>query len=98
MSQCSSTLSQVLDPATLALLRTIVAPTLSGPHGLCIDGDGRLYVADHTGKAVVVLDATSGTELARAAVPGYAYGVAVTRSGTIMVAHYSPNGIALIDS
>ena len=65
---------------------------------LCIDGDGRLYVADFNAKVVVVLDATSGTELARAAVPGYARGVAVTRSGTIMVSHDGPNGIALIDS
>jgi DNA-binding beta-propeller fold protein YncE len=65
-------------------LRSLGQRRLQGPDFVCVDGRGRLYVADGSACAVVVLDWASGAVLATIAVRSYVKGVAVTRRGQIV--------------
>jgi DNA-binding beta-propeller fold protein YncE len=66
------------------LLRSLGHEQLRDPYGVCVDGRGRVFVADGCASAVVVLDGASGAVLATIAVGGRALGVAVTRRGQIV--------------
>ena len=89
---------QVFDAASLAPRRTIAATSLSSAYGFTVTSDGRLFVVENN-SVLVVLDGASGAELTRMALPGNSHGgVAVTSSGAILVSHFSPNGLVVIDS
>ena len=89
---------QVFHPTNFARVRTLGQAMLKYPEGLCIDAQGRVYVANHSAKTVVVLDGATGAKLAEIAINGNPRGVAVANNGAILVSHYSPNGLALIES
>jgi DNA-binding beta-propeller fold protein YncE len=65
-------------------LRSLGQGRLQSPWGVCVDGRGRVYVADFGARAVVVFDGASGAVLATIALGDCAQGVAVTRRGQIV--------------
>ena len=77
-------------------LRSLGQERLQNPHGVCVDGRGRVYVADGSAHAVVVLDGASGAVLATIAVGGYALGVAVTRRGQIIASVHGGKSLFVI--
>jgi DNA-binding beta-propeller fold protein YncE len=79
-------------------LRSLCQRRQWSPWGVCVDGRGRVYVADGDACAVVVLDGASGAVLATIAVRGSAQGVAVTRHGQIVTSVWKGKSLFVIDS
>jgi YVTN family beta-propeller protein len=66
-------------------IRTLGGPEMMArPCCVCVDALGRVYVTDAFAKAIVVLD-MSNNQLAKISVAGQPYGVAVTRTGKVLV-------------
>lgn len=76
-------------------LRKLGVGRLDYVSGFAVDVHGRLYLADRHSNNVVVLDGTTGTQVATIALPGYGRGVAVNASGTVVVGHRGPTGVAV---
>jgi YVTN family beta-propeller protein len=83
VADCGTQQVHVFDGQGRAL-RSLGQGWLQYPLGVCVDGRGRVYVADSHARAVVVLDWASGAVLATIAVGGGARGLAVTRRGQIV--------------
>jgi DNA-binding beta-propeller fold protein YncE len=77
-------------------LRSLGQGRLQHPLGVCVDGRGRVYVADFHACAVMVLDGASGAVLATIKVGGKAQGVAVTRRGQIVASIHNGKSLFVI--